>query len=54
MNENSLPLVTIITPVYNGADYLDDLIKSVQTEDYHILSTLLLMMVLPIMAQQLE
>ncbi len=34
MNQNLLPLVTIITPVYNGADYLDDLIKSVQTQNY--------------------
>jgi glycosyltransferase involved in cell wall biosynthesis len=27
-------LVTIITPVYNGADYLDDLIYSVRDQDY--------------------
>ena len=28
------PLVTIITPVYNGAKYLDVLIQSVQEQDY--------------------
>jgi glycosyltransferase involved in cell wall biosynthesis len=28
------PLVSIITPVYNGAKYLDDLIQSIQTQDY--------------------
>lgn len=28
------PLVSIITPVYNGAKFLDELIQSVQTQDY--------------------
>ena len=28
------PLITIITPVYNGAEYLDELIQSVLRQDY--------------------
>jgi glycosyltransferase involved in cell wall biosynthesis len=28
------PLISVITPVYNGSEYLDELIKSVQQQDY--------------------
>ena len=28
------PLISIITPVYNGSEYLDELIRSVQQQDY--------------------
>ena len=31
---HDLPLVSIITPVYNGSAYLDDLIVSVRDQDY--------------------
>jgi glycosyltransferase involved in cell wall biosynthesis len=34
MDASSQPLVSIITPVYNGAKYLDALIQSVQEQDY--------------------
>ncbi len=34
MAVNMRPLVSIITPVYNGSEYLDDLIRSVLNQDY--------------------
>jgi len=34
LSTNLNPLVSIITPVYNGANFLDDLIQSVQHQDY--------------------
>lgn len=34
MNSTILPLVSIITPVYNGGKFLDVLIQSVQKQDY--------------------
>ncbi len=34
MVSNSLPLASIITPVYNGAKYLDQLIVCVRDQDY--------------------
>jgi glycosyltransferase involved in cell wall biosynthesis len=34
MSASDFPLVSIITPVYNGAEYLEELITSVQNQDY--------------------
>lgn len=34
MNNYSLPLVTIITPVYNGQDYIKEVIDSILFQDY--------------------
>jgi glycosyltransferase involved in cell wall biosynthesis len=35
MNQtDKLPLVSIITPVFNGSDYIEELIQSVKSQDY--------------------
>jgi len=38
----STPLVSIITPVYNGAAYLDDLIVSVHDQDYQFIEHIII------------
>ena len=38
----STPLVSIITPVYNGAAYLDDLILSVRDQDYPLIEHIII------------
>ena len=37
-----VPLISIITPAYNGAKYLDELIRSVQAQDYPNLEHILI------------
>jgi glycosyltransferase involved in cell wall biosynthesis len=42
MDARSTPLVSIITPVYNGANYLDELIASVRDQDYPAIEHLII------------
>jgi len=42
MDSPSFPLVSIISPVYNGAKYLDALIQSVQKQDYPYIEHLII------------
>ena len=34
MKNNSSPLVSVVTPVYNGEKYLDECIRSVRSQTY--------------------
>jgi glycosyltransferase involved in cell wall biosynthesis len=42
MNSPTLPLVSMITPVYNGARYLDALITNIQMQDYPVIEHIII------------